>query len=80
MSKKLIYLVSFVLVLGLVLMSVAKAADPDLAAYWKFDETSGEIAFDSTSLGSLVVHWSSMVMTTLTVGTDRRSRSRMRLR
>jgi len=52
MCRKLVYLVSFVLVLGLVLTSVAKAADPDLAAYWKFDETSGETAFDSTGNGN----------------------------
>ena len=52
MCKKLIYLISFVLVLGLVLTSVAKAADPDLAAYWKFDEGSGTTAFDSTGNGN----------------------------
>jgi len=52
MCKKLIDLISFVLVLCLVLTSVAKAADPDLAAYWKFDETSGTTAFDSTGNGN----------------------------
>jgi hypothetical protein len=52
MCKKLIYLISFVLVQGLALTSVAKAADPDLAAYWKFDETSGTTAFDSTGNGN----------------------------
>jgi len=52
MSKKLIYSVSFVLVLGLVLTSLAEAADPDLVGYWKFDETSGNIAFDSSGNGN----------------------------
>ncbi|MBA7572066.1 hypothetical protein ES708_13841 [subsurface metagenome] len=52
MSNKLIYLVSFVLLLGLVLTSVSKAADPDLVAYWKFDEGSGTTAFDSTGNGN----------------------------
>jgi hypothetical protein len=52
MSKKLIYLISFVLVLGLVLTSVAKADDPDLVAYWKFDDGSGTTAFDSTGNGN----------------------------
>ena len=44
MCKKLIYLVSFVLVLNLVLMSSAQA---DLIGYWRFDESSGTIAADS---------------------------------
>ena len=58
MSKKskircggLIYLLSFVLVLGLVLTSVAKAADPDLLGWWKLNETSGTIASDSSGNG-----------------------------
>ena len=37
MSKKLIYLVSFVLVLGIVLTSAANAADANLMGWWKFD-------------------------------------------
>jgi len=52
MCKKSIYLASFILVLGLVLTSVAKAADPDLAAYWKFDDGSGTTAFDSSGNGN----------------------------
>ncbi|GAI72483.1 unnamed protein product, partial [marine sediment metagenome] len=44
--------VPFVLVLGLVLTSVSKAADPELAAHWKFDEGSGTTAFDSTGNGN----------------------------
>jgi len=52
MCRRLIYSVSFVLVLGLVLMGVAKAADPDLAAHWKFDEGSGTTAHDATGNGN----------------------------
>src|SRR4030042_5271152 len=52
MCKKLVLLVSFALVLGLFLTSSAKAADPDLAAYWKFDEGSGTTAFGSSGNGN----------------------------
>ena len=48
----LIYLVSFVLVLGLALTSVAEAVDPSLVGWWKLDETSGTIAQDSSGLGN----------------------------
>ncbi|MCH8120865.1 MAG: discoidin domain-containing protein, partial [Planctomycetes bacterium] len=48
MSKKLIYLVSVVLVLGLALTSVVEAADPSLVGWWKFDDGSGTIAKDSS--------------------------------
>jgi len=58
MSKKskircggLIYLLSFVLVLGLVLTSVAKAADPELVGWWKLNEGSGKTAIDSSGNG-----------------------------
>ena len=51
MCKKLIYLCSFVLVLGLVMTSVAKGVDPDLLVWWKFDETSGTTAADSSGNG-----------------------------
>ena len=47
----MIYLVSFVLLLGLVLTSAVKAADPDLIGYWKFDETSGTTAHDASGNG-----------------------------
>ena len=50
MSKKMIYLVSFVFVLGLT--SAAKAVDPDLVGYWKLDETSGTSAQDATGNGN----------------------------
>ena len=43
---------SFALVVGLVLTSSAKAADPDLAAYWKFDDGFGTTAFDSSGNGN----------------------------
>ncbi|MCH8120793.1 MAG: discoidin domain-containing protein, partial [Planctomycetes bacterium] len=52
MSKKLIYLTSFVLVLGLALTSIVEAADPSLVGWWKFDETSGNIAYDSSGNGN----------------------------
>jgi len=47
MSKKLIYLVSFVLVLT----GTAKAADPDIIGWWKLDEGSGDTAIDSLGNG-----------------------------
>ncbi|MHC4354808.1 MAG: LamG domain-containing protein [Planctomycetota bacterium] len=50
MCKKLICLVSFVLVLGLALTSVVEAAT-DLVGHWKFDEGSGNIAKDSSGNG-----------------------------
>jgi hypothetical protein len=52
MSKKMFCLVSLVLLMGLVLTSMAKSADPELAAHWKFDEGSGTTAFDSTGNGN----------------------------
>ena len=45
MSKKLIYLFAFVLVLGMVLTSAAKA---DLIGWWRFNEGSGDTAMDSS--------------------------------
>ncbi len=47
----LIYLLSFVLVLGLVLTSVAKAADADLVGWWKLNAGSGNTAIDSSGNG-----------------------------
>ncbi|MFB0555852.1 MAG: LamG domain-containing protein, partial [Phycisphaerae bacterium] len=46
MCKKLIYLVSIVLVL-----SIDGNASAELVAYWKFDESSGTTAFDSSGNG-----------------------------
>jgi hypothetical protein len=44
--------ISFVLVLSLVLAAAAGAADPDLAAYWKFDDGAGSVAVDATGNGN----------------------------
>ncbi|MHC4174492.1 MAG: LamG domain-containing protein, partial [Planctomycetota bacterium] len=52
MCRKLLLSVSLALVLGLVLTGAAKAADPDLVGYWKFDETSGTTAQDATGNGN----------------------------
>jgi len=47
MCRELIYSVSLVFVLGLVLTSMAGAADPDLVGWWKFEEESG-ILYDES--------------------------------
>ncbi|MBC8470859.1 MAG: hypothetical protein H8D56_15410 [Planctomycetes bacterium] len=56
MSKKLFYLVSFVLVLGLANTSVVSAidldTDPALVGWWTFDEGTGNIAADSSGNGN----------------------------
>jgi hypothetical protein len=49
MSKKLICLASFILLLGLVLTSAAKA---DLVGWWKFDDGQGSVALDSSGRGN----------------------------
>jgi len=46
MSGRLVYLISFVLVLAL-----ATSASADLVAHWTFDETSGTVARDSSGNG-----------------------------
>ncbi|MBN2180850.1 MAG: LamG domain-containing protein [Sedimentisphaerales bacterium] len=51
MCKRLIYLAGFTFVLSLVLINVAHAQDPNLVGWWKFDETSGTIAYDSSGNG-----------------------------
>jgi len=51
MCKNLMYLFLFVLVLNLALGHVAVAQDPHLVGWWKFDEMSGDIAFDSSGNG-----------------------------
>lgn len=50
MCRKLIFLISFVFVLGLA-TTAAEAADPSLVAYWNFDEGSGTTAYDSSNNG-----------------------------
>jgi hypothetical protein len=52
MSKKLIYLCSFILALALVITSISKGADPTLIGWWKLDEGSGMIAHDSSGKGN----------------------------
>ena len=47
MSKKLIYLISVVLVLGLF-----SSASAELIGHWKFDEGSGDVAFDISGKGN----------------------------
>ncbi len=49
MSKKLIYLVSFVFVLGMALTGTARA---ELVAQWRFDDGSGTTAADSSGNGN----------------------------
>ena len=51
MSKKLVYLVSYVLLLGLA-MNIAEGADPSLVGRWKFDENGGTTATDSSGHGN----------------------------
>jgi len=52
MCKKLILLVSVVLVLDMILISGAGAADPDLIGWWKLDEGSGDTAADLSGSGN----------------------------
>jgi hypothetical protein len=52
MCRKLIYLISFVLVFGPILTNTTNAADLSLVGWWKFDEGSGNIANDSSSKGN----------------------------
>ncbi|MHC4728150.1 MAG: LamG domain-containing protein, partial [Planctomycetota bacterium] len=50
MSKKRSHLISFILVLVLVI-GVAEGVDPDLVGWWRFEEGSGTIAYDSSGNG-----------------------------
>ena len=52
MFRKLMCLSFVVLLSGLAVPSVDKPADSALAAYWKFDETSGTTALDSSGNGN----------------------------
>jgi len=52
MCRKLIYLTSFILVLGLVGTSAAQDIDPSLVGWWKFDEGTGDTAADSSGNGN----------------------------
>jgi len=51
MLKKLIFSVSLFLVLGAAWTGRARAADPGLVGWWKFDEGSGTTAADSSGHG-----------------------------
>ncbi len=51
-TKLICSISSFVLVLGLLLPSEAKAADPDLVGWWKLNEGSGQTALDSSRSGT----------------------------
>ena len=52
MSVNRIFLVSVVLMLGLMISGAAQAADPSLVGWWKFDEGSGGAALDSSGRGN----------------------------
>jgi regulation of enolase protein 1 (concanavalin A-like superfamily) len=52
MCRKMIYLISFVLVLSFVGTSAAQEIDPNLVGWWKMDETSGTVAADSSGYGN----------------------------
>jgi len=48
MSRKLVHLITIVLVAGLIQTSLGNVLDPDLVGWWKFDEGSGTAAADSS--------------------------------
>ncbi len=50
MSKRWIYLISFILVL-VFSISESKGTDPSLVGWWRFEEGSGTIAYDSSGNG-----------------------------
>jgi hypothetical protein len=52
MWRKFAFLMFFAFAAGLLFTTSSKAADPDLAAYWKFDDGSGTTAFDSSGNGN----------------------------
>ncbi len=52
MFRKLMCFVCFVFVLGLALPGASNAADPDLVGWWRLDETSGTVAYDSSGNGN----------------------------
>ena len=51
MFRKLVYLVCFILLLGLVLTSMANGADPSIVAWWPLNDGSGTIAKDASGNG-----------------------------
>jgi hypothetical protein len=52
MCRKLVLLVSVVLMLDLVLISGAGAADPDLVGWWRLDDGTGSVAVDLSASGN----------------------------
>jgi len=52
MCRKLIYLVSFILALCLLQTSAANAADASLVGWWRFDDGSGSVAYDTSGNGN----------------------------
>ncbi|MHC4656870.1 MAG: LamG domain-containing protein, partial [Planctomycetota bacterium] len=52
MCRKSFFLMSFILVLGLVLTNTAEAANPDLVGWWMFDDGAGTTALDSSGNGN----------------------------
>ena len=52
MYRKAIHLILYVLVIGIVLTSIANAADPDLVGWWELDEGTGTRAADSSDQGN----------------------------
>ena len=52
MSKKLIYLASFVLWLSIVLTNTVNAADQSLVGLWRLGEGAGTMVFDSCGNGN----------------------------
>ncbi len=48
MSRKVAYLTTVVLAVGLVQTSLGDAVDPNLVGWWRFDEGSGSVAADSS--------------------------------
>ena len=52
MCKNFILLTCLTLVLGLTLVNTAVAQDPNLLGWWKLDEKSGNIAYDSSIYGN----------------------------
>ncbi|MHC4426273.1 MAG: LamG domain-containing protein, partial [Planctomycetota bacterium] len=50
MCRQSMYLISFILVLGLA-TSAAEGADPSLVGWWSFDEGTGTTAYDSSDNG-----------------------------
>ncbi len=51
MYRQMYYLILLVGVLGLISADLTEAADPSLVGWWKFDDDSGGVAYDSSGNG-----------------------------